>query len=185
MTITSITLQAATDGSLADLCVANGLLIPGEGAPSLAPGVLKSHIGGATLADGTVLAGRYALISIDSDKFGAAETATVISALQPHTYTGPALRLFFGVAPYDANNTVPYSVTMRQARRALLAVGKLAMVDAAIASLPSPMKEAAQIDWEFSNEVQRHNGLVSQMGPALGMTEAQIDALFIAPAKLA
>lgn len=184
MTITSITLQAATDGSLTDLCVTNGLLVPGEGAPALAPGVLKSHIGGATLEDGTVLAGRYALISIDPDVFGDAAMATVISALQPHTYTGPALRLFFGVAPYDANNTVPYSVTMRQARLALLGAGKLSLVDAAIASLPSPQKEAAQVTWEFSSEVQRYNGLVSQMGPALGMTSAQIDALFIAAAKL-
>lgn len=79
---------------------------------------------------------------------------------------------------------VPASVTMRQARLALRAAGKLALVDAAIASLPEPQKTDAQITWEFSGEVQRANGLVSQLAPALGMTEAQIDALFIAAAGL-
>ena len=80
--------------------------------------------------------------------------------------------------------TVPASVTMRQARLALLGAGMLQPVDAAIAAMPSPAKEAAQIEWEFSNEVQRHNGFVEQLGPALGLTPAQVDALFVAAAKL-
>lgn len=75
---------------------------------------------------------------------------------------------------------VPASVTMRQARLALLAAGQLAAVEAAIAALPSPTKEAAQIEWQYSNEVQRHNGFVAQLGPALGLSDAQLDALFIA-----
>lgn len=79
---------------------------------------------------------------------------------------------------------VPQSVTMRQARLALLGAGKLAMVDAAIDSMPEPNKSAARIEWEYSNEVQRHNGFVEALGPALGMTSAQIDALFVAAAKL-
>ena len=79
---------------------------------------------------------------------------------------------------------VPRAVTMRQARLALLGAGKLAAVDAAIDSMPEPNKSAARIEWEYSNEVQRHNGFVSALGPALGMTSAQIDQLFIAAAKL-
>lgn len=79
---------------------------------------------------------------------------------------------------------VPASVTMRQARLALLGAGKLAAVTAAIASLPEPAKTAATITWEYSGEVMRHNGLVSQLGPALGLSEAQIDALFVAAAAL-
>ena len=79
---------------------------------------------------------------------------------------------------------VPQTVTMRQARLALLGAGKLAMVDTAIDSMPEPQKSAARIEWEYSNEVQRHNGFVAALGPALGMTSAQIDALFIAAAKL-
>jgi chromosome segregation ATPase len=79
---------------------------------------------------------------------------------------------------------VPQTVTMRQARLALLGAGKLALVDAAIDSMPEPQKSAARIEWEYSNEVQRHNSFVSALGPALGMTSAQIDQLFIAAAKL-
>lgn len=80
--------------------------------------------------------------------------------------------------------TVPKSVTMRQARRALLDAGKLAILTAAINSLPSPMKERAQIDWEYSQVVERHWPLVAALMPALQMTERDIDLLFIEAAKL-
>lgn len=87
----------------------------------------------------------------------------------------------FGPDPAPA---VPSAVTMRQARLALEAVGKLDDVDVAIAALPLPTRKLAQIEWEYSNEVQRHNGIVSQLGPALGLTSAEIDALFVAAAAL-
>lgn len=80
--------------------------------------------------------------------------------------------------------TVPIAVTMRQARLALLEAGKLNMIPTIINSLPSPTKEAASIEWEYSSEVQRHNGFVAQIGPALGMSSAEIDALFIRAAQL-
>jgi hypothetical protein len=80
--------------------------------------------------------------------------------------------------------TVPVQVTMRQARRALLDAGKLATVTAAINSLPSPMKEQAQIDWEYSQVVERNWPLVAALMPALQMNEHDIDLLFIAASKL-
>lgn len=79
---------------------------------------------------------------------------------------------------------VPSAVTMRQARLALLGAGLLAGIDAAINGLPSPQKEAARIEWEYSQEVQRHNGFVSVLAPMLGLTEAQTDALFLTAAGL-
>ena len=79
---------------------------------------------------------------------------------------------------------VPSSVTMRQARLTLLGAGLLDDIDVAINSLPSPQKEAARIEWEYSQEVQRHNGFVSVLVPILGLTEAQTDALFITAAGL-
>lgn len=79
---------------------------------------------------------------------------------------------------------VPQQVTMRQARLALLGAGLLASVNAAIAVLPEPAKSAALIDWEYSAVVQRDSGLVPAMGTALGMTVAQIDALFVTAATL-
>lgn len=79
---------------------------------------------------------------------------------------------------------IPAAVTMRQARLALLAAGKLAAITAAIAGLPSPQKEAAEIEWEYSQEVQRHNGFVSLLAPMLILTEGDLDQLFITAAAL-
>ena len=79
---------------------------------------------------------------------------------------------------------VPHEVTMRQARLALLAAGKLAGVEAAIASMPEPQRTAASIEWEYSNALQRSNPFVAQLGAALGIDDAAIDALFVAASKL-
>ena len=70
---------------------------------------------------------------------------------------------------------VPVAVAMRQARQVLLAIGKLDVVDAAIAQAG----RQAQIDWEYAHEVRRDAALVVGIGAALGLTEAEIDALFI------
>ena len=87
-------------------------------------------------------------------------------------------------APPPLPPTVPSSVTMRQARLALLAAGKLAAVAPAIAAMPSAQRSAAEIEWEYSIEVQRNRPLVLALGPALGLNAAALDALFIAAAKL-
>lgn len=79
--------------------------------------------------------------------------------------------------------SIPAVVTMRQARLALLEIGKYSQIDAAIALLPSPEKEKAEIEWQYSNEVQRHNGFVSLLGPGLGLTETDINNLFILAAS--
>jgi hypothetical protein len=79
---------------------------------------------------------------------------------------------------------VPSSVTMRQARLALLQAGKLGSVDAAIASMPSPQKEEAQIEWDYSSAVERDRPITKMMGSALGMTESEVDNLFILAATL-
>ena len=73
---------------------------------------------------------------------------------------------------------------MRQARLALHGAGLLAQVEAAIDALPDPPRAAARIEWDHSQTVQRSRGLVVQMGAALGMTDAQLDALFIGAAAI-
>lgn len=80
--------------------------------------------------------------------------------------------------------SVPSSVTMRQARLALLAAGLLGAVEDAIDALPEPQRSAARIAWEYSGEVQRHFGLVSSLAPALGLADAQVDDLFRQAAAL-
>lgn len=79
---------------------------------------------------------------------------------------------------------VPASITMRQARLALLGAGVLATVDQAIAGMPGIEGEAARIEWEYAQEVRRDSPLIAALGPAIGLTTEQIDALFIAGAAL-
>ena len=75
---------------------------------------------------------------------------------------------------------VPQAVTMRQARLALHGAGLLSAVNAAI----NAAGEAAKIEWEYAQEVQRTSGLVPAMAAQLGMNDAQLDALFTAAAAL-
>jgi hypothetical protein len=74
---------------------------------------------------------------------------------------------------------VPAEVTMRQARRALFAAGLLSAVDPSIAALPEPQRTAAAIDWEFSNAVERTNPTMAALAAALGLSDEQLDNLFI------
>lgn len=74
--------------------------------------------------------------------------------------------------------SVPRSVTMRQARLALLRAGVLQAVDAAIAGLPSQQREAAQIEWEFAATVDRDSDTTALLAAGLGMTDKELDQLF-------
>lgn len=80
---------------------------------------------------------------------------------------------------------VPASVTMRQARLALLGAGLLDDVDAALAAIPDAMqRRAAQIEWEFAATVDRQSPWVANLAGALGLADEQLDALFVAAAGL-
>jgi hypothetical protein len=80
---------------------------------------------------------------------------------------------------------VPQSVSMAQARKALLGAGLLGAVDAAIAAIAEEAtRQRAAIDWEYATEVQRDSPLVAALAPAMGLADAQIDALFTAAAGL-
>ena len=79
---------------------------------------------------------------------------------------------------------IPQEVTMRQARLALLENGLLSNVQPAINSLPEPDKTKAQIEWEYSNALQRSNPFVSVLGAALGLSSQDLDDLFIQASTL-
>lgn len=82
-------------------------------------------------------------------------------------------------APASEPIPAPRLVSMRQARLALLQAGKLADVTTAINALPSPAKEAAQIEWEYATEVSRDSALMQQLATAIGLDDAALDALFM------
>lgn len=93
-----------------------------------------------------------------------------------------------GNTPEPADPIVPVapqSVTMRQARLALLGIGLLDDVDAAIAAIPDPVhRKAAEIEWEYAQTVDRNSPFTQQMAAGLSLTAGQLDALFTQAAGL-
>ena len=84
----------------------------------------------------------------------------------------------------EPESVVPEKVTMRQARLALHKAGILSSVQSAIDDLPDPHRTEAQIEWDYSSEMYRHRDFVQMLGSQLGLTEEQIDDLFIQAATL-
>ena len=75
---------------------------------------------------------------------------------------------------------VPILVTIRQARMALLAAGLLSAVNNFVASQSDEIK----IYWEYSQELYRYHPVLMSLGSQLGLSDQQIDALFVAAGKL-
>lgn len=76
-------------------------------------------------------------------------------------------------------------LTRRQLRRGLLSLGvRTADVEEKIAALPDDQREIALIDWQDASEYERTHPLVSMLGAAFGLTEAQIDAAWLEAQEL-
>lgn len=104
-----------------------------------------------------------------------------VSELEPYEMAAPATpdRVFAGS---DAVQTprVPAKVTRRQARQALAMEGLLGRVQPAIDAISDPLqRQLAQIEWDDSQDFERDRPLLIQLGYAIGLTDAGIDALFI------
>lgn len=84
------------------------------------------------------------------------------------------------VAPPPAPSSAPGSVSPAQARLALLAAGKLAQVEAIVASAD----QATQIAWNNASVIERNSPTVAALAGALGLTDAQLDDLFTTAAGI-
>lgn len=85
----------------------------------------------------------------------------------------------FTPAPAPAPQA-PQSVSMRQARLALLEAGLLDGVEAAIKA----SGRAAEIEWEYAADVRRDHPMIAAMQQAQGLSDAQVDTLFTEAARL-
>jgi len=83
-------------------------------------------------------------------------------------------------APEPPPAPVPEEVRQAQARRALLAVGLLDDVEAAVAAASRDI----QIAWEYEPNIRRDSPMVAALAPAIGLTDAQLDDLFRAAAEI-
>lgn len=79
---------------------------------------------------------------------------------------------------------VPQVVTMRQATQALILAGLDDDVEALLAAMPGTEGKLARAEWAKSQVVERNRPLVVQMGAALGLSDADVDQLFITAAGL-
>ena len=68
---------------------------------------------------------------------------------------------------------------MRQARLYLYSVDKLEDVEAMVQT-----RKDWQIEWEYTSEVERSSLLVSTIKNRLGLSDIEIDDIFIAASKL-
>lgn len=77
------------------------------------------------------------------------------------------------------NISIPKSVSPRQARLALLQATLLDEVEALLIN-----DRTMQIWWEYSLEIDRNSEHIIAMGTALGLTDLQLDDLFVLAASL-
>lgn len=76
--------------------------------------------------------------------------------------------------------SVPERVTRRQARQALLLAGLLSNVQPAINAIPDATQRGLmQIEWDDSQEFERHRPSLVALATALGLDAAAVDQLFI------
>ena len=86
------------------------------------------------------------------------------------------------IEEYVVPKIVPEEVTAYQARIALLSGGHLDAVEALMADAATD--RAAKIAWEYGTTVLRSSPLIAALAPGLGLTEDQLDDLFIAAAQV-
>ena len=79
----------------------------------------------------------------------------------------------------DLVQEVPQSITMRQARLYLLSLNLLDEVEVIVAQ-----NRAWYIEWEYANEVLRTNQLIHALQQSLGLSDSDIDSMFIEASKL-
>jgi hypothetical protein len=79
---------------------------------------------------------------------------------------------------------VPQTVSMAQARLALIGAGLFSAIDAGLKALPEPQRTTALTAWEYAPNVSRNGALVTTLGSQFGLTEKQLDDLFTAAAAI-
>ena len=79
----------------------------------------------------------------------------------------------------------PDSVTRKQLKLQLTLSGfNMSTIDSAINSLPEPNRSIALISWNDSSEFDRNNTLLQVMASMLGISDSELDQIFIDASKL-
>lgn len=79
-----------------------------------------------------------------------------------------------------AKSLIPAAVSPRQIRQALTRFNVRAQVEAAVAAGDQDLKDW----WEFATAVERNHPMVIGMAAGLGISETDLDAIFLAAGAL-
>lgn len=75
---------------------------------------------------------------------------------------------------------IPPSISQMKLRKQLILSGiSIASIDALIQSLPNPHKDLIYTMWEYAVVFDRDNAELNQMAQMLGITQEQLDDIFI------
>ena len=107
-----------------------------------------------------------------ADDFVFTEDATVTTGW---TFDGVGF-----TAPLPTPEPIPQSITPRQIRVQLTAIGKRQDIETIVASQSIDVQDW----WEFSLEYRRDNELLISVASGLGITAEELDQFFIDAAKL-
>lgn len=88
--------------------------------------------------------------------------------------------------PEPTPEPVPEEVTLRQFLMAADRSGLLATLEALKANpaIPDQTRRDIHFFLEYSNFIERHHPLITQLAPVIGVSEAQIDSVFRLAASL-
>ena len=80
---------------------------------------------------------------------------------------------------YVVKQDIPESITPLQAKLQLLEMGLLGEVDTLVAN-----DRKVQLYWEYALSIERYNDILLSMATQLGLTDEQLDNMFIEASKL-
>ena len=113
-----------------------------------------------------------------------APNADIVTKGPIELINGAWIQTYVGRDYTDEEKRSQMVVTARQARLALASVGKLTMIADAIALIPEPDKTQVAIEWEYATTIERTSPWIETMRPALGLSEEEMDQLFVQAAEL-
>lgn len=88
------------------------------------------------------------------------------------------------LTPEELKARVPQSITKRQARQELIEAGLVGAVENAINSIEDATQKALMLSWwNDSQTYDRDNPELITMAASIGLTEEQLDAMFLSASK--
>jgi len=108
----------------------------------------------------------------------------VMRVFKDNEHDGTAKEQYDALWNQELKSRLPRVATARQIRLALVDAGLLDSVQTAFTDLSEPLKTKAQIEWEYATEIEKNSPLIQALYPKLGLTEDDLDDLFVAAANM-